>query len=314
MGNGGEPRAEPWRVVVFNDASARLVPLVQGVLDAHGHRLVGLVTGPGPRRRRSEAYLDVVRAVPPGIDVLITTHLGRLAAMLAPLRPDLILVTGFLWRVPPDVLRLPRLGVINLHAGLAPHQRGANSLGWAFRRDDPAIGFTVHRMDEGLDTGPVLAQAPVPVGDDDDLGSLLPRLIATLPDLLARAMARVAAGDPGDPQDESRAFYADLFTDDWREIDWSRPARAIHNQVRSWVGMRGTPRGAFGVIDGARVLITTTRLVEDAPALAPGTALRRDDGTLLVGCGDRPLAILAWEPADAASRTAAAETSSAPGR
>ncbi len=117
---------------------------------------------------------------------------------------------------------------------------------------------------------------------------------------MARALARVAAGDPGDPQDEARAFYAELFTDDWREIDWSQPARAVHNQVRSWIGARGTPRGAYGAIDGARVLITKTRLVgEDAPALAPGVALRRDDGTLLVGCGDRPLAIVAWEPADA---------------
>jgi methionyl-tRNA formyltransferase len=238
----------------------------------------------------------VVRAVPPGIDVIVTTGMGRLAATLAPLRPDLLLVFGFLWRLPPAVLRLPPLGAVNVHGGLLPEQRGANPFGWAFRRGDPAIGFTAHRMDEQIDTGPVLARAPVPIGDDDDFDAILPRMLATVPDLLARAFARVAAGDSGDPQDEAGAFDAHLFEESWREIDWGRPARHIHNQVRSWYGMRAVPRGAFGVLDGARVLVTKTRLVGDeTPALAPGATLRRDDGTVLVGCGDRPLAILAWE-------------------
>lgn len=300
MVDADEPRAAAWRVVLFTDLAGQVVPLVEGVLGAHGYRLVGVVTGPGPRRRRSDTYLDVVRAVPPGIDVLVTTHMRRLAPMLAPLRPDLILVFGFLWRVPPEVLRLPPLGVVNLHGGLLPEQRGANSIGWAFRRGDRATGFTAHRMDEGFDTGPILAQAPVPIGDDDDIDTLRPRMVATIPDLLAQAFARVATGDPGDPQDEARASYADLFGDDWREIDWARPVRAVHDQVRSWYGARGTPRGAFGVLDGRRALITKTRLAgEGAPALAPGESLPRDDGTVLVGCADGPLAILAWEPAAA---------------
>jgi methionyl-tRNA formyltransferase len=213
------------------------------------------------------------------------------------LRPDLILVTGFLWRVPPDVLGLPQLGVINLHGGLLPDWRGPNPFAWSLRAGDPALGFTVHRMDDGFDTGPVLARSRVPIRDDDDFDTLLPRLVETIPEVLARAFQRVAAGDPGEAQDESRAGYAALFTDDWREIDWARPARAVHNQVRSWIGERGTPRGAFGVLDGQRVLVTKTRLVGDsATAPDPGAILHLDDGTLLVGCGDGPLAILAWEP------------------
>jgi methionyl-tRNA formyltransferase len=203
------------------------------------------------------------------------------------------------------VLQLPRLGVINLHFGLLPERRGANPVGWAFREDDREFGATVHRMDEGFDTGPILAQSRIPIGDDDDVDSLFPRLVATVPPMMARAFARVAQGDPGDPQDESRAFYAELFTDDWREIDWSRPARTIHNQVRSWFGIRGTAKGAFGPLDGERVLITKTRLVDSAGAsLAPGATLRRDVGTLLVGCGDGPLAIVAWEPVEAAAPAA----------
>src|SRR6478752_3698102 len=100
MSGGGEPRAASWRVVYFTDFGGQGVPVIQGVLDAHGHRLVGVVTGPGPQKRRTKDYLDVVRAVPPGIDVIVTTHMGRLAAMLAPLRPDLIVCVGFKWLVP----------------------------------------------------------------------------------------------------------------------------------------------------------------------------------------------------------------------
>lgn len=297
MDGGAEPGAA-WRVILLTDVGGEVVPLVQQMLGGFGHRLIAVVTGPGPKRRRSDDYLDVVRSAPPEVDVIVTTRMGRLATLLAPLAPDLILSTGFKWRVPPAVLALPPLGVVNFHLGLLPERRGPNPVGWAFREDDPAVGLTVHRMDEGFDTGPILAQSRVPVGDDDDFASLFPRVLATAGDAFARAFARVARGDPGDPQDESRAFYAELFADDWREIDWSRPARAVHNQVRSWYGGRGTPRGAFATLDGARVLVTRTRLLAgDAPPFAPGATARRDDGILLVGCGDGPLAIVAWEPA-----------------
>lgn len=313
MSNQGEPRAESWRVVLLTDFGGQVVQLSQQLFTAFGHQLVGVVTGPGPKQRRTDDYLDVVRATPPGIDVIVTTHMSRLAAMLAPLRPDLIYSSGFKWRVPPDVLQLPRLGVINFHFGLLPERRGANPVGWAFREDDREQGVTIHRMAAGFDTGPILAQSRVPIGDDDDLDSLFPRVAATIPEAMGRALARVAQGDPGDPQDESRAFYADLFTDDWREIDWSQPARTIHNQVRSWFGVRGTARGAFGHLDGERALITKTRLVDNADiSLAPGTTLRRDDGTLLVGCGDHPLQILSWQPADPATPAATGETPSVP--
>src|SRR6187551_2097364 len=137
MSNGDVPRAESWRVVIFTDFGGQVVQLGLRLFTALGHQVVGVVTGPGPKKRRTDDYLDVVRATPPGVDVIVTTHMNRLAAMLAPLRPDLIFSAGFMWRVPPDVLQLPRLGVINLHFGLLPERRGANPIGWAFREDDP---------------------------------------------------------------------------------------------------------------------------------------------------------------------------------
>ena len=113
-------------------------------------------------------------------------------------------------------------------------------------------------------------------------------------------MERVARGEQGDPQDESQATEAGLFEDAWRVIDWSQPARTIHNQVRSWIGLRDIPLGALGEIDGETLQITKTRLVPAGPTkqepAPPGTVLRRDGERLIVQCGDGPIEILAWSP------------------
>ena len=105
-----------------------------------GHRVVGVVTSPGPKRRRSPAYLEVVAAVPPGVDVIVSNHPERWAAMLAPLRPDLIISGGFPWRIPAEVLALPRLGAINFHRrppAAAPRPERDR---WAFRWTTPRRG------------------------------------------------------------------------------------------------------------------------------------------------------------------------------
>jgi methionyl-tRNA formyltransferase len=293
---------EPWRIVVFtNIPQGRVYTQVAEVVHPLGHRVVGVVTSPGPKRRRSPTYLEVVAAVPPGVDVLVSNHPSRWAAMLAPLRPDLIVSGGFPWRIPADVLALPRLGAINFHDAPLPRHRGPNATGWAFRLGDAETALTVHRITPAFDAGPILAQARIPIGDEDDWSTIQLQLFAHAPDLLRRALERIARGDPGEPQDETLATEAGLFEDAWRVIDWTQPARTVHNQVRSWIGMRDIPAGALGEIDGRIVQITKTRLLpagsDPAKPAPPGTVLRRDGERLVVQCGDGPLEILAWSPA-----------------
>jgi methionyl-tRNA formyltransferase len=293
------PGADPWRVVVVTNIPGGLVyRIAADVLRPLGHRIVGVVTSPGPKRRRSPAYLDVVAAVPPGIDVIISNRPERWAAMLVPLRPDLIICGGMPWHLPPELLALPRLGAINIHPSLLPRHRGPASIEWAFRSGDTEIGFTVHRMAPGFDTGPILAQERLPIADDDDFESLMGKLGPQIPGLLQRALERVANGDPGEPQDESQATYAGMFENEWRIIDWTQPARTIHNQVRSWIGFREVSKGAFGELDGETIQITKTRLLptdsDHAPSSSPGAVLRRTADELVVQCGDGPIAVLAW--------------------
>ncbi len=286
------------RVVAFTDVHALIVPMLHRLVSAHGHKLVGVVTGPGPKSRRSDVYLDVVRSTPPGVDVIVTTHVKRLPAMLEPFNADLFWVVGFLRILPDEVINMPPLGTINTHGGILPRYRGPNPPGWCFRDDAGEIGWTIHRMTSVVDGGPILAQASVAYGDDDDWESIVPRWAALVPGLAGQALKRVAAGDPGEPQDESQAGYAGLFEPEWRQIDWSRTAREVHNQVRSWVGERGVARGAFGTIDGEQQLIIKTQLVQgqSESTAAPGTLLEHNGDSQLVQCGDGPLRILRWQP------------------
>jgi methionyl-tRNA formyltransferase len=302
MADGQTPAPESWRIVVFTNIPGGVIySLVDEIVRPLGHRVVGVVTSPGPKRRRSPTYLEVVAAVSPGVDVIVSNHPERWAAMLAPLKPDLIISGGFPWRIPSEVLALPRLGAINMHPALLPRNRGPAAIEWALRNGDAELGFTVHRLSPDFDTGPILAQTRIPIADDDDIDSLVAKFGPVLPELLGQALERVARGDPGEVQDEAEATYAGLFDEEWRIIDWSQPGRTIHNQVRSWIGVRDIPLGAFGEVDGETLQITKTRLVasesmEQGPA-PPGTVLRRDGERLVVQCGDGPIEVVRWSPA-----------------
>jgi methionyl-tRNA formyltransferase len=144
-------------------------------------------------------------------------------------------------------------------------------------------------MDAELDTGAILAQTTVPILDTDttiwDLG---PRLVDASLALLEGVLAKLVAGDPGEPQDDSLATWAGRFEADYAEIDWSRPARAVHDQVRAWnlsLGINDV-LGAVGDVHGERLHVLRTSLAD------PGGGERR------VECGDGPIWILESEPLD----------------
>jgi methionyl-tRNA formyltransferase len=284
------------RIVLFTVRPDN-VPLTEEWLGKRGHRVVGVLTAPGPRSRQTDGYLGVAQHARPGLDVIISNYPNRWADMIRPMRPDLIVCAAFNWKIPADVLQVPRLGAINGHDALLPRYRGRNATGWALRNDEPEFGLTMHRMTPALDDGPILAQRRIPITDQDDIDSLFPRLGNAAESAFEEAVERIEVHDPGIPQDESQVTYAGgAFEPEWRQIDWNNPARNIFLQIRSWWGSRDVPRGAFAVIDGQRALITKAWCSEQpSNGAAPGTVLdRRDDGSLLVQCADGPLEIVQW--------------------
>lgn len=290
----------PLRVVVFT-VMADVVNGAQQVIDARGDRLVGVLTAPGPRSRRSDEFRSVLSLARPGLDVICSNYPDRWADMIRPMKPDAIICFGFNWKIPAAVLDVPRLGAVNGHDALLPKNRGRNATGWALRTGEQVYGATVHRMTPEFDDGPILAQRQVIIGDDEDIDDVYPRFAQAAGESMFDALTQLAAGAPGTPQEEDQATYSPgLFEPEWRELSWDKPVRDVFFQLRSWYGVRGVPRGAFGTIDGQRLLISKAKPAPDvkpANGVAPGMVLSRDDTGILIQCADAPLRIMAWEPA-----------------
>jgi methionyl-tRNA formyltransferase len=146
-----------------------------------------------------------------------------------------------------------------------------------------------HRVRRDLDTGAILAQAPVPIQDDDfSIEAVGPRIGAVAIGLLPTVFARILAGDPGDPQPTEGITWAGHFGEDYASVDWTQPARRIHDQVRAWAFTFDLSPviGPVAELDGKRVRLVRTSLVD------PGGAARR------VETGDGPLWILETAPLD----------------
>lgn len=222
-----------------------------------------------------ELVSRVIESLPPGMDLLLPGTGRGVADALAGYQPDLMVVFGFNWRLPREVLELPPLGVLNVHLSALPRYRGPAPLLWAIRNGDRTFGVTVHRMDEGLDTGPVLAQVDgIPLPDNATPRSVWEQLSPVVAGVLREALGQVVAGDPGVAQDEALASYAGFAPMDWQTVEWTNGRRSIHHQIRVLRYMNG---GAGPVIDlkGMRIRVSST-------SLDPG------DG-VLVECGDGPL-------------------------
>jgi methionyl-tRNA formyltransferase len=278
--------ADSWRIVSICTIRPIATALV-GALRDLGHDPVALLA---PRREtEQEEFLRLTGAsAPAGLDLLFARDKWSIERLIRAYEPDLAICWGFPWKIPQAALDVPRLGSINHHPGLLPRHRGPIPLAWAVREGDAAWGITWHRMDAELDTGNVLAQTTVPIEDDDvDIGDFGPRIIGAGLGLLPAVLDRVAAGDPGDPQPTEGASWAGHFEDDdYALVDWSQPARQIHNQVRAWhltFGMSGLV-APVAELDGKQVVLLQTRLAD------PGDGARR------VECGDGPIWVVASRP------------------
>ena len=277
--------ASGWRIVQITTVPPVAQALAE-TLRGLGHVPVAVLTARRPVPL--EGMLNMTDgSAPPGLDVVLLASKHGIEPLLRAYRPDLVICWGFPWKIPMSALEVPRLGSINCHPALLPRHRGPVPLAWAFRDGDGQFGVTWHRMDAELDTGPILAQATVPMEDDDfDMMVVGPRMGQVALGLLPGVLERVAAGDPGDPQPGDGGTWAGHFGDDYAAVDWSQPARRIHDQVRAWQFTFGLSpvSGPVADLDGEPVRLTRTSLVD------PGGKARRVDA------GDGPIWIVSWEP------------------
>ena len=277
-----------WRIVVISAVLPVVEPLVARLREL-GHDPVAWLLA-----RRPESPVppwgDVTdRTAPAGVSVLFARDRDAIAPLLRGLEPDVVLCWGFSWKLPQEALDVPRLGAVNQHPAPLPRHRGPLPMAWALREGDEEFWVTWHRMDAELDTGPILAQTTVPIEDDETtIEQMGLKLIEGSLGLLPKVFERLEAGDPGDAQSTEGASWAGHFEEDYASVDWSQPARKIHDQVRAWhltFGM-GAVVGPIAELDGERVKLLRTSLTD------PG------DGARAVESGDGRLWIVESEPVE----------------
>ena len=201
------------------------------------------------------------------------------------LTPDVIVVVAYGQILPRDVLEIPRLACLNLHASLLPRWRGAAPIQAAIAAGDCETGITVMYMDEGLDTGDILLQRNVEILPNDTGGSLHDRLAQIAPEALLESLRLLAAGNaPRIPQDNARATYAPKLKREHGQIDWSESAEAIERKIRAY----NPWPGAFMKLDCQNLKIFSASVVDLNGQ--PGEILRSDKD-LIIAAGKGALSL-----------------------
>jgi methionyl-tRNA formyltransferase len=197
---------------------------------------------------------------------------------------DAAVVVAYGLILPKAVLEAVPLGCFNIHASLLPRWRGAAPINRAVMAGDRESGVTIMKMDEGLDTGAIATAERAAIGPDMTAGELHDALSRLGAQLMPTALAALERGTLAlTPQPEAGVTYAAKIGKEETRIDWSRPARAVHDHIR---GLSPFP-GAWFELGGTRVKVLRSTLAPGAGEA--GTAL---DDTLTVGCGDGAVRLL----------------------
>ena len=159
----------------------------------------------------------------------------EVVAQLSELHPDIIVVAAFGQILPQPVLNIPGCGCINIHPSLLPRFRGASPVTSAILAGDQFTGVSIMLMDRGLDTGPILARAQIPVSGQDTTGSLTAKLSLNAAQLLLDVLPRWSRNElTAQPQSEAEATCSSLISKEDGEIDWRLPAEGIWRRVRAF--------------------------------------------------------------------------------
>lgn len=251
--------------------------------------VVAVVTQPDkPRGRGQEVQVSAVKAfaLERGLPVLqpLKVRGTTFADELRALNADVAVVTAYGKILPKDVLDAPAHGCVNVHASLLPRFRGAAPIQWAIASGDEKTGVCLMKMDEGMDTGPVIDRAELPIGPTDTSATLHDALAALGGDVLRRALPRYLTGELVPvPQSAEGVVMAPMIKKEDGAIDWTRPAAVLERRLRAF-----TPwPGAFTKLDGALFKVHAAAVAGGCGE--PGTVLTVSPAGIEVACGEGSL-------------------------
>jgi methionyl-tRNA formyltransferase len=254
---------------------------------ASRHRLVAALTQPdrpSGRGRHVAASPVKERALELGLPVLQPASLRNAGARdaLAAFEPDVMAVVAYGLLLPREILDLPRLGCLNVHASLLPRWRGAAPVARAILAGDATTGVCIMRMEDGLDTGPVMLRRELAIGARENTGELEARLAREGAALLVEALDALAAGRASfRPQDPTRATHAPKLGKAEARLDWRETAVALERCVRA---LHPWPV-AETRLDGVQLRVHEAEAVEAPAGAVPGTVLRAGADGIVVMTG-----------------------------
>jgi methionyl-tRNA formyltransferase len=278
--------------IVFIGTGDIGVPTLQALLKSKDE-VVGVVTQPDKPVGRAKVVEPppIKKAVAATkLPVLQPPRIKERQAIeeIRALRPDVIAVMAYGQILPRDVLEIPKIACLNLHASLLPRWRGAAPIQAAIAAGDRETGITVMYMDEGLDTGDILLQRTIDILAADTGGSLHDRLAEIAPEALFESLELLVQGAaPRIPQDNALATAAPKLSREHGKIDWSEPAAVIERKIRAF----NPWPGAFMTVstNGTRKLKIFSAEVVDFQG-RPGEILRNQD-ELVVAAGKAALSL-----------------------
>ena len=272
--------------IVFMGTPDFAAGILKAILDS-GYTVTGVVTQPDrPKGRKKELCPCPVKelAVSHGLRVFQPRRVRNEEAVaeIADMKPDLIVVAAFGQILPKELLELPPLGCVNVHASLLPAYRGAAPIQQAIIDGCEKTGVTIMQMDVGLDTGDIISVRECPIAPDETGGSLFDKLavigaellVDTLPDIESGKAVRV-------PQPEEGVSYVKMFKKEDGRIDWTESAESICRKVR---GFDPWP-SAFTTLDGKNFRIFKAHVENMGAEGEAGTILTDREGRMLIQTG-----------------------------
>ncbi len=280
-------------VIVFFGTPAFAVPVLEALL-ASAHSVAAAVTQPDrPRGRGQKMTPSPVKetAVASTMHVLQPESVKApgFASQLRAFDADIAVVAAYGQILTQQLLDIPRLGMVNVHASLLPRYRGAAPVHRAVINGDTETGVTIMKMVKALDAGPMLSAERVAIGAEQTSDELERELARVGAALLVRTLDDIAAGRVHEtPQDDSAATYAPRLTKDDGRVDWRWPAGRIHNLIR---GLHPWPHVSV-LAGGKRLILHRSRPAPEMSAGTPGTILEATPERIRVATGSGTLDLL----------------------
>ena len=258
-----------------------------------GHEICLVVTQPDkPKGRGKTMQYSAVKdaALRLHIPVFQPTKIREEAAVqkLKEQGADVFIVSAFGQILTKEILDLPKLGCLNIHASLLPKYRGAAPIQWAILNGEKETGITIMNMDEGLDTGDILLKETVAITEEETADSLHDKLSVIGANLIIEAIRKLEQGNlPRIKQGEMTTEYAKMLKKEMGKIDWEKSAVQIHRLIR---GMNSWP-SAYAIYQGKKIKIWECKILESKADGEPGSVSYVNKDSFVMNTGEGQLCI-----------------------